>query len=438
MTTGMDARHAKPAAGMSDPPVTGRPYIPVVVDQHVDDLADAWNVRQVLLLSARCDLTALARCDDRVAANLEGCALAGDAARRRCLDQLQAGTAAAVFAAASVAVAGGDRAMLGTCLEKAGAVAGGFAGLSGAMAWASRQHLAGLVRDMLGAADATSRALGLAACRAHGADPGPRLAGALADDSPRVRVEALRAAAELGYRHLVAACVAGVGDADQAASAWAVRSAVLLGDRSVALDAIGGRQSWHVDGGNGFRLAVQAMPMDRAHHLLTGLAGDPGSARLLIEGSGIVGDPGYVPWLIGQMGEPRHARAAGDAFSLVTGVDVDAPDLRAAPPDGFESGPTDDPDDPDLDMDPDEALPWPDAGRVAQWWAGNASRFHKGQRYFAGAPVTRAHCIDLLEHGYQRQRVLAAHYLCLLDPGTPLFNTSAPAWRQRRLLAQMR
>ena len=89
-------------------------------------------------------------------------------------------------------------------------------------------------------------------------------------------------------------------------------------------------------------------------------------------------------------------------------------------------------------MDPDEALPWPDAGRVAQWWAGNASRFHKGQRYFAGAPVTRAHCIDLLEHGYQRQRVLAAHYLCLLDPGTPLFNTSAPAWRQRRLLAQMR
>jgi len=37
----------------------------------------------------------------------------------------------------------------------------------------------------------------------------------------------------------------------------------------------------------------------------------------------------------------------------------------------------------------------------------------------------------------QRQRVLAAHYLCLLEPGTPLFNTSAPAWRQQRLLAKM-
>jgi hypothetical protein len=54
-----------------------------------------------------------------------------------------------------------------------------------------------------------------------------------------------------------------------------------------------------------------------------------------------------------------------------------------------------------------------------------------------GAPVTRAHCIDVLKNGYQRQRILAAHYLCLLDPGTPLFNTSAPAWRQQKLLAQM-
>jgi hypothetical protein len=54
-----------------------------------------------------------------------------------------------------------------------------------------------------------------------------------------------------------------------------------------------------------------------------------------------------------------------------------------------------------------------------------------------GAPVTREHCIDVLKHGYQRQRILAAHYLCLLNPGTPLFNTSAPAWRQQRRLAQM-
>jgi hypothetical protein len=51
--------------------------------------------------------------------------------------------------------------------------------------------------------------------------------------------------------------------------------------------------------------------------------------------------------------------------------------------------------------------------------------------------VTRAHCSDILKNGYQRQRSLAAHHLCLLEPGTPLFNTSAPAWRQQRELARL-
>jgi hypothetical protein len=54
-----------------------------------------------------------------------------------------------------------------------------------------------------------------------------------------------------------------------------------------------------------------------------------------------------------------------------------------------------------------------------------------------GQPVTKEHCIHVLKTGYQRQRILAAQYLCLLERGTPLFNTSAPAWRQQRLLAKM-
>jgi uncharacterized protein (TIGR02270 family) len=111
--------------------------------------------------------------------------------------------------------------------------------------------------------------------------------------------------------------------------------------------------------------------------------------------------------------------------------------LEGKRPDGFESGPNDDPDDPNVDMDPDDGLPWPDVQKVEKWWAANGSRFQKGQRYFMGAPIARDHCIDVLKNGYQRQRILAAQYLCLLEPGTPLFNTGAPAWRQQRSLAKM-
>jgi uncharacterized protein (TIGR02270 family) len=151
----------------------------------------------------------------------------------------------------------------------------------------------------------------------------------------------------------------------------------------------------------------------------------------------VAGDAMYIPWLINQMREDPTARLAGEAFSLITGADLSKLSLDRPQPEGFESGPNDDPDDSNVAMDPDEGLPWPDPDKIEKWWTANASRFHKGTRYFMGAPVTREHCIDVLKNGYQRQRILAAHYLCLLEPGTPLFNTSAPAWRQQRLLARM-
>jgi uncharacterized protein (TIGR02270 family) len=137
------------------------------------------------------------------------------------------------------------------------------------------------------------------------------------------------------------------------------------------------------------------------------------------------------------MADPKTARVAGEAFTLITGVDLSIAQLDGDPPERFESAPNDDPDDSDVEMDADEGLPWPDVNKVQAWWDANGHKFQPGTRYFMGAPVTRQHCIDVLKRGYQRQRILAAHYLCLLEPGTPLFNTSAPAWRQQRLLAQM-
>lgn len=165
------------------------------------------------------------------------------------------------------------------------------------------------------------------------------------------------------------------------------------------------------------------------------LQDDASQRRLLIRGSGIVGDCAYVPWLIGHMGDPGLARLAGEGFSLMTGIDLSASNLDCQAPKDVDSGPTDDPDDPNVDLDPDDGLPWPDRQKVEKWWAANGPRFEKGVRYFLGKPVTREHCIDVLRTGYQRQRILAARYLCLLEPGTPLFNTSAPAWRQQRLLS---
>jgi hypothetical protein len=74
---------------------------------------------------------------------------------------------------------------------------------------------------------------------------------------------------------------------------------------------------------------------------------------------------------------------------------------------------------------------------VHEWWTANKGRFQSGLRYFLGDIVEREHCLNVLKNGGQRQRLLAAQYLCLLEPGMGVFNTSAPAWRQQRWLSQI-
>ena len=69
---------------------------------------------------------------------------------------------------------------------------------------------------------------------------------------------------------------------------------------------------------------------------------------------------------------------AGETFSLITGADLEKMRLDGMRPENFESGPNDDPDDPNVDMDPDEGLASPDPGKIENWWTANASRFHIG------------------------------------------------------------
>jgi uncharacterized protein (TIGR02270 family) len=179
------------------------------------------------------------------------------------------------------------------------------------------------------------------------------------------------------------------------------------------------------------------MSIDECHDWLRNIAKDAENMRWLIQGSGIAGDPSYVPWLIKQMSDDKTARIAGEAFSLITGLDLAYLDLDRKPPEGGGAGPNDDPDDPNVEMDADDGLPYPDPERIARWWGANGGRFTPGTRYFLGAPLSREHCLRGLKEGFQRQRILAAHHLCLLEPGTVLFEWRAPAPRQQRILAAM-
>lgn len=410
--------------------------IPAVLAQHAEDSALLWSSRQTMVRCGHVELRRLARLDNRVAAHLDGCVVGRADAIIQLLSGLVDPRPSTIFALTAAALESSDQAALDHALTAAEALPATFAGLASAFGWVDRDRLAGIVRNLLVSESPFRRRLGLASCRLHGVDPGAALVSALDDTNPGVRAEALRGVGSLGLDALLPQCTKAMRDEDPECAFWAAWSATIVGERAArnALARIALVPGMHR--ARAFRLALQTMNVKEGHDFLQQVAPEASELRRTIIGSGINGDPGYVPWLISHCSDDNLARTAGEAFTLITGTGL-ALDLERKPPENFESGPNDDPDDPNVDMDPDDGLPWPDAKKVEAWWHVNEHRFQKGTRYFMGQPVTKEHCIHVLKTGYQRQRILAAHYLCLLEPGTPLFNTSAPAWRQQKLLASM-
>ena len=395
--------------------------------------------RPALIAAAHAKLQRLLRADQRLRAHLHGLRFAGEHGSALCDALLERPSPGAVFILTVSALEDKDESRLDRLMALARAVPETLDGLLAALEWVESTRLRGTVASLLRDRDGFRRMVGVEACAVHRVDPAIVSRRYFQDADPAVRTRAFPTAGELGLSDLVSSCVAASRrDEDPDVQFWAAWSALLLGDRTVAVADLARRGlSPGPHRTRSFRLALQATNNGTAHGILRQLASDPQQARWLIRGSGIAGDSAYVPWLIKRMSDLSTARLASEAFAIMTGVDLGAKALDRPSPENFESGPNDDPEDPNADMDPDDGLSWPDVDKIEAWWAANGGRFQTGRRYFMGAPVSRAHCLEVLKTGYQRQRILAAHYLCLLEPGTPLFNTSAPAWRQQRLLARM-
>lgn len=410
------------------------PIIPVV-RQHAEESANLRNMRSVLVTAPHVKLHHLRRLDDRVAAHLDGLAVAGEFGWKLCEAALEDPGVGEVFAATVRAIEDKNLPGLDKLLALAEAVPGSQPGLISAFGWVSAQFLQGTTKHLLASSSAFQRQIGIAACAMHRVDPGAALDAAVADVDASLRARGLRVVGECGRNDLLAACVKALADEDAACRFWAACSATLLGERSQAIEVL---KVMTLQAGpfraRALRLVLKLIGAPQSNELLKALGQDQANLRLLIQGAGIAGDPYYVPWLIKQMADPKLTRLAGESFSFITGLDLAYLDLERKPPENFESGPNDNPDDPDVSMDPDDSLPWPDPVKIQGWWDANNSRFTAGVRYFMGAPATREHCIQVLKDGYQRQRIAAAQYLCLLNPGTKLFPTSAPAWRQKRWL----
>ncbi|MBI5017326.1 MAG: TIGR02270 family protein [Deltaproteobacteria bacterium] len=409
------------------------PIIEKVIAQHAEEAAFLWLLRDAACREPHYRLKDLAKLDDRVEAHLDGLRIAGEEGLEVCKGVWAMEDAGEVFAASELAFEGSDPERIASVLGVAASAPELSRGAVSALGWLPWEQASAHVATLLGAGDAGLRRIGLGASVAHRRDPGDALVRALADGDLLLRARALRAVGELGRSDLLPDVRREVMAEDEGCRFAAAWSGALFGDLTAVaiLKSFAGSPAF---GERAVGLAVRRMPLEVAHRWLQDLLPSREHVRVALSGIGALGDPGSVPLLIELLPIPELARLAGEAFSTIAGADIAYEDLDGERPEGFEAGPTENPEDDDVAMDPDENLPWPDAGKIGLWWERNKGRFPRGTRHLLGRPVAEDGLQWVLRNGYQRQRAAAALELALRHPVQPLFETRAPGLRQKALL----
>lgn len=406
-----------------------------VVTAHAEEAAFLWILRLSATGAAHYSTTDLAMLDNRVGAHLDGLRIAADEGWRLVVEELGWKEAGEFFVAALLAFESGKSDRIEQVLTTVAGAPEGVPGVSSALGWLPVEQARPHIVRLLGDADPVRRLVGLSASAIHRHQPGAALGKALIDPDLRLRARGLRAAGELGRTELIPALRQNLKGEDLACRFWSAWSLLLLSNDPSGISAM----RTLAETPSRFSERAAAMYARRAEPAAVKewyrkQPVKPPKVRLAIASAAALGEIDAIPWLIGLMPQLPLARLAGEAFTTITGADLALLDLENKPPKDFPSGPTDNPADEDVSMDPDDNLPFPNPQKVAGWWSKNQGRFIPGTRYLLGKPMEVGNLGEVLRIGKQRQRTAAAIELSMRQPGTPLFETRMPGYRQRQLL----
>jgi len=407
-----------------------------IVAQHTEETAFLWLLRNLASSEPSYSLANLATLDGRLDAHLDGLRIAGEEGWKFCEDQLAANGDGEVFAAAMMAFESARPECIAKVLSVVEEEPKAVDGLVSALGWPSIDQAQTHIQNLLRSDKQVHQRVGIAAAAIHRRHPGEAMARLVRAENPAVRARALKAVGELGDTSLRSNVESGLRDADAECRFTSSSSGALLGVSTAVpvLREIAESGSPRAVAAAG--LALRRMDLSASHSWQKWLAGDPKRIRLGIVAAGVIGDPMLVPWLISLMGQLPQARPAGEAFTMITGVDLAYRDLERKPPEDFNAGPTEDPKDENVEMDADDNLPWPEPTLIQKWWEKNRVQFQNGTRYLLGKPITIEWLKIVLRDGRQRQRAAAALELAIRQPGQPLFNVKAPGFRQQQVLGK--
>ena len=406
-----------------------RESIPEIVDQHAEEAAFLWHLRDVATASPHYRLRDLIELDLRVEAHADGLRVAGDFGWTVAFANASKGGPPEAFAATLAAVAAPSGPGLGSLLDLARKKPRRLAGIAAALGWMPYVDAERQICGLLKSGDPVEIATGLLACGLHRRNPGQVLESAWFANDEIVRLAAYEAAGHLGVatgyplddmksepRHLrlAAARLAAVQFQDSD-SLSVLRAEASLGDSAESREAL--------------TIAARALSLSAVRTWWEDLCAKP-DIRTAVKVAGASGDPYYLDWLANLLSDKTLARVAGEAIQAIAGMDLYAPPFRVPAPRAEPQKPSDDPQDQDISVDEDRDLPWPNAMAITKHLREESNRLTIGVRYLLGEPVTSEWAAQLLHSGRQRHRIIAAIIMALQDPRTGLFPFGMPGWRQ--------
>lgn len=176
--------------------------------------------------------------------------------------------------------------------------------------------------------------------------------------------------------------------------------------------------------------------------LLGALLEDPVQRVPALRAVGYSGRADLVPRLMEMLDDAdvRVSRLAGEAVSLLTGLDLAEDPYNALPPADGDGLPEFEQDDLEADLVPsdDEDLPLPAAEAVRAWWARKRMTSPLKGRVLAGEPWSEARALDLLERGPSHRRATLAWWLDVRSGGRVSVDTLVWAAAQRRQVGDLR
>lgn len=400
-----------------------------IFEQYVTDISFLWVLRSLGVKQPHYSMDDVADLEQRIDANLDGLMNSLDLAWELCLEALEFEQPGEVFTAAMIAFRSHDIDKIKTVVSVGLSNDETVKGLISAMGWLPNNLVQDWIQKFLSSKDLEHKYLAVAACSVRREYPGDVLTDILQREDclahNKLHARVLRLIGELKLTNLRGALDDAVNNDDPEVKFWANWSKLLLGE----LSAIDQLQSYVESPGSLRHIAIQTvfrvLSIEKGRSWISRLAGDPDQARTVIEATGVLGDPHAVPWLIEKMRAVSTVRLAGEAFSMITGINLERYQLTIEAPDDITVVPNNNPQDEEVGMDEDENLPFADINKVARTWQKHGGKYTVGQRYFMGSIIDAQVLQDKLAEGTQRQRYSAALALALLDTQKPLVNVKA-------------